>query len=51
MTATRTRTRRQSIETVVVKIPPSGNAAVWRHAEPVYTTPRGYIERRLSEWR
>ena len=41
--------RRPSTETVVVKVPPRVYAAVRRLAEAEYTTPSGYIERRLSE--
>jgi hypothetical protein len=49
MPTTKPRTRRPSTETVVVKVPPRVYAAVRRLAEAEYTTPSGYIERRLSE--
>ena len=49
MATTKPRTRRPSTETVVVKVPSRVYAAVRRLAEAEYTTPSGYIERRLSE--
>lgn len=49
MPTTEPKTRRSSTETVVVKVLPRVYAAVRRLAEAEYTTPSGYIERRLSE--
>jgi hypothetical protein len=49
MATTKPKKHRPSTETVVLKVPPRVCAAVWRLAEAEYTTPRGYIERRLSE--
>lgn len=49
MKETRTRTKPTDTETVVVRIPKKVYAVVKQLASAEYTTPRGYIERRLSE--
>ena len=40
---------KSEVETVVVRIPRKVYVAVKKLARAEYTTPRGYIERRLSE--